>query len=281
MHDSPQLYSPDAFNPVEFLNRILRWVTLALALGAFVLVLLVETAGVKLPGKPGWPMALLVVATALATVVSLSRQLPVQNVLLGGGLIAVIGTLAHILGAATAIPFGPFNYTAAAGPRLLNLAAWPVPALWIIAVLNSRGVARLILRPWRKLRNYGFWLIGLTVALTVAFDAALEPFASAVKGYWVWQPTRIPLTWAGAPITNFLGWLLTTLLIMAFATPMLIDKRARPSHRSPDYHPLIVWLLAMVLFAITAALNQLWAPFVLCLAAGTTAGIFAMRGARW
>lgn len=281
MHDSPQLYSPDAFNPVEFLNRLLRWAAFAVALGAFALVLLVETAGVKLPGKPGWPMALLLVATALATVVSLCRQLPVQNVLLGATIIAVIGTLAHTIGAATGIPFGPFQYTAAAGPRVLKLAAWPMAPLWIIAVLSSRGVARLILRPWRKLHNYGFWLIALTVVLTVVFDAVLEPVASVVKRYWVWQPTRIPLTWAGTPLTNFLGWLLTTLLIMAFVTPALIDKRARPTHRAPDYHPLIVWLLGLGLFALNAALNQLWSPFVLCLAAGTTAGIFAVRGARW
>ena len=35
------------------------------------------------------------------------------------------------------------------------------------------------------------------VALAVLFDAALEPFAAAVKRYWLWHPTRLPLTWAG------------------------------------------------------------------------------------
>ena len=93
------------------------------------------------------------------------------------------GGILHGLGAATAIPFGPFTYTNAAGPRIFGVLAWPITALWIIAILNSRGVARLILRPWRKIRTYGFWLIGITAVLTVLFDVALEPFATRVKHF--------------------------------------------------------------------------------------------------
>ena len=89
---------------------------------------------------------------------------------------------------------------------------------------NSRGVARLILRPWRKIRSYGFWLIGLTAALAVLFDLALDPFASRVKHYWLWQPTKFPVTWQGAPLVNFLGWAAVSLLILAFITPALINK---------------------------------------------------------
>ena len=281
MHDSPQLHSPDASNPVETLARLFKWSASALALAGYSLVLFTEVTGRELPGKPDWPEALLVFLAALATVTSLSRQLPMQNVILGAVIIAVLGSLAHGLGVATASPFGPFTYADAAGPRLLNLVAWPVPLIWIVAVLNSRGVARLILRPWRKLRTYGFWLIGVTVGLTVLFDAALEPFAAAVKHYWLWQPTRVPLTWAGTPITNFLGWLLTALLILAFVTPVLIDKRARPMHRAPVYHPLVVWLLALLLFAIGCGLHQLWLPTGFCTVVGITVGLLAWRGARW
>ena len=152
-----------------------------------------------------------------------------------------------------------------------------MPFVWVVAVLNSRGVARLILRPWRKLRAYGFWLIGITVALTVLFDAGLEPFAAGVKRYWLWQPTRIPVTWGSAPVTNFLGWLLTALLILAFATPALIDKRARPGSRPPDYHPLGVWMLAMILFAAGARCTTLAARGVLW---GGQRGCNGFRGAR-
>lgn len=252
------------------------------AVASFLLVLLMLVVPLRLPGKPGWPEAVLVLTATLATLVSQTRRLPLQNVILAAAVIAFGGGVVHAVGAATAIPFGPFSYTDSAGRRFFNTLAWPMPLVWVVAVLNSRGVARLMLRPWRKLRTYGFWLIGITVALTVLFDAALEPFAVFVKRYWLWHPTRLPLTWGGAPVTNFLGWLVTALLILAFATPALIDKRQQHSaNRSPDYHPLVVWLLLVSLFAVGAATHQLWPAAIYCIAAGLTVTIFAVRGAKW
>lgn len=281
MNVSPQHRPPDATNPVDALGRLATWSASLLALASYGIALAALIGDLRLPGKPGWPDALLLFTATLATLAALARHLPVQNTLLAAAIIALIGSGAHSLGAATAMPFGPFNYTTEAGPRLLDILAWPMPFIWVVAVLNSRGVARLILRPWRKLRTYGFWLIGTTVALTVLFDGGLEPFAAVVKRYWLWQPTRLPITWGGAAVTNFLGWLLTALLIMAFAAPALIDKRARPIHRAPDYHPLGVWLLAMLLFATGAALRELWLPVGFCAVTSVVVAVFAVRGARW
>jgi uncharacterized membrane protein len=254
----------------------------ALAAASWLLALLTLLSPGLLPGRSDWPMALLVLAATLSTVMAQTRRLPLQNVLLAAAVVALMGGAVHALGAATAMPFGPFNYTERAGPRIFNTLAWPIPFVWVVAVLNSRGVARLMLRPWRKLRSYGFWLIGLTVGLTVLFDLGLEPFAASVKRYWLWQPTRLPLTWGGAPVTNFLGWLVTALLILAFATPALIDKRQqRSTNRPPDYHSLAVWVAAMALFAVGAATSRLWPATIYCLAAGVGVAVFAVRGARW
>ena len=273
--------APAELNPLDALGRWFKWFASLLALANYVLVLSAFLTNTRLPGKPGWPEACLLVTATLATLVALTRQLPVQNALLAAVIIAVIGTIAHLIGAITSIPFGPIRFTDAAGPRFFNLVSWVMPILWVLMVLNSRGVARLILRPWRKLRAYGFWLIGLTVLLTVLLAAALEPFGGAVKHYWIWEPTRLPFTWAGAPITNFLGWLVVTLLIMAFAAPPLIDKRPRPVSRPPDYHPLGLWLLALVWFGTGTAMNQLWLPLAYCVALGIVTTVFAVRGGRW
>lgn len=281
MMESPQLQSPDVRNPVPAIGHFSKWATSLLALASYAAALVMFVSDLGLPAKPRWPDALLLLTVTLTTLVALARQLPTQNVILGATIIALVGSVSHSLGATTALPFGPFIYTEEAGPRLLKILAWPIPFLWIVAVLNSRGVARLILRPWRKLRTYGFWLIGLTAALTVLFDAGLEPFAAAVKHYWLWQPTRLPLTWGSAPATNFLGWLLTALLILAFATPTLIVKRARSGSRPPDYHPLVVWVLAMILFAVGAASRGLWLPVAFCLVTSGVVTVFAVRGARW
>jgi uncharacterized membrane protein len=116
--------------------------------------------------------------------------------------------------------------------------------------------------------------------LTVLFDLALEPFASSVNHYWFWEPTKSALTWHGAPLVNFLGWLVVTLLILAFVTPMLINKH--PLHRRPpDYHPLVVWLGGILLFGVGAATAGLWSAVGLDGIIGAMVAIFAIRGAKW
>ena len=251
------------------------------AMGCFLLVLWQTISQQPLSGKPGWPEALLVITLALATLANLSRHLPGQNVLLAAAIIAVVGGIAHGVGAVTSIPFGPFAYSDSCGPRFFNTLAWPIPALWIIIVLNSRGVARLMLRPWRKLKNYGFWLIGITTALVMLFDLALEPFASQTNHYWFWLPTTFPITWQNVPLVNSLGWVLATLLMLAFATPALINKQSRSRKTVPDYHPLIVWLLGLALFATGAGMHHLWVVVGFCVASALVTTVFALRGARW
>jgi uncharacterized membrane protein len=253
----------------------------ALALIGFVLVLGTLITRSPLPGKPGWPEALLVIFTTLATLASLARILAGQNILLAATIIGLLGGIAHGMGAKTAFPFGPFVFSEAAGPQFFNVLAWSMPLIWIIAILNARGVAKLILRPWRKLKSYAFWLIGVTATLVVLFDLALEPYAAYVNRYWLWLPTKFPFTWYGAPIANFFGWMLTALLILAFTTPSLSKKPARTNKNRLDYHPLVVWLLALALFATSAIQNQLWPAVGLCALTAIATTIFALRGARW
>jgi uncharacterized membrane protein len=137
-----------------------------------------------------------------------------------------------------------------------------------------------MLRPWRKVKTYGFWLIGFTALLAVAFDVALEPFAWHVKHFWLWQPTRIAVTWEGATLVNFVGWACVSLLIMMVITPWLIRKQ--PGNAGAlDLHPLILWLGALLLFAVGCAGAGLWWPVMVDAAIAAVTAFFAVRGARW
>lgn len=231
-------------------------------------------------GNARWPDGLLLVLTTATVLASLTRQLPGQNVMLASVIIAFIGGAVQTLGALTAIPFGPFVYTDKIGQRLFHPLPWAVPLVWIAVILASRGVARLMLRPWRKTQTYGFRLIGLTTLLVVLLDIGLEPFATRVKHFWFWNPTKLKFDWYTTPWVNFTGWALTALLILAFATPSLINKQPRPQP-PPDYSPLIVWLLMNLLFATGAAAHQLWPAVGVIILISVAASVFAVRGARW
>jgi len=232
------------------------------------------------PMDSNWPEASLILLSAISTVTALARHLPLQNVLLATVGIALIGSGAFVLGLHTGIPFGPFFQGPEAEAIPFKTLPWPIPLLWIVVVLNSRGVARLILRPWRKIRAYGYWLIGFTAILTVLFDLALDPFAWRIRHYWIWAPTKLSLAWQGAPLSNFISWGMVTILILAFVTPALINKQL--SKRSaPDLLPLAVWLGGVVLFGIASATHE----FRVAVSADTiifiVTAFFAVRGAKW
>jgi uncharacterized membrane protein len=253
----------------------IHWLFTALLAAAFALVLAANGLRLNLPGKPGWPEALLLLLATTGTISALARQLPLQNVLLAAGIIALMGGAAHVLGVTTGIPFGPFE----AGPALFKTLPWIMPFIWVAVILNSRGVARLILRPWRKTRNYGFSLIGLTALLAALFDLALDPFATRVKHSWLWLPTKFPVTWQGAPLVNFFSWAAVSLLILAFITPALINKSQTRS--TPDFHPLAVWLGAVLLFGLACGQHGMWPAVALDGTIAVLAATFAIRGGRW
>ena len=229
-------------------------------------------------GQGAWAAGTLILGLA-ATWVSLSSQLPFQNVLLGSVIIGIIGGAIHSLGALTGIPFGPIVYTDHAGPQMFNTIPWFMPLLWIFAILNARGVARMILRPWRKLRVYGYWLIGLTVTLALLFDFELEPFATHSGHFWLWRPTKLHIDWCDTPLTNFLGWLVTTLLILAFATPSLMKKK--PAKSPSHYDPLLVWTGVNVLFIASSIGIHFWPGTALGVITCALVIPFAIRGAKW
>jgi len=208
--------------------------------------------GVNLAANAAWPEGCLLFFAAGWVVTSLARQLPLQNVLLACCIIGGISSLAMVFNHYTMIPFGPIVLSPRV-PLMFNSLPLFSPLVWIVAILSSRGVARLALRSWRQGAHYGYWLFGVTVALTLAFDLGLEFFAAHKLGFWTWLPTRIPISWFGTPLTNVFGWALVTILSLAFATPTLINKK--PVRFPPDYDPLVVWVAAMLTFVIAGLIR--------------------------
>jgi uncharacterized membrane protein len=264
-------------------TKTIVWVHWVLSLSlavVFVIALATLFTPPKFSGRHGWLEALLLLLTVASTVIALARRLPLQNVLLATFIIAVTGGAAHALGAMTSMPFGPFTFSTTAGNEPLEILPWSVPLIWVVAILNSRGVARLILRPWRKMSTYGFWFMGLTTALTVLFDFAFEPFASRVNHYWLWTPTMFPVTWQGVPLSNFLGWLVVSLLIVMFIAPILINKQPRKRH-SHDFYPFTIWVGAVFLFGIAYAQHGLLPAAIVNGIIAAVVTVFAIRGGTW
>lgn len=188
------------------------------------------------------PLTLLLVSAFATTLLSFVLSLPPQNVLSIVALIGLVSSLVEIINLKTSLPFGHRIWTDNLGPQIFHLLPWPVPFIWVVVILNSRGVARFLLRPWRNLRNYGLLSLALTALLAGIFDFGLEHFAAANQ-LWHWRDSKI------APWSAFPAYALVSAVILLIITPWLINKKPAPPP-PPDYHPVIVWFLLLALLAI-------------------------------
>ena len=234
---------------------------------------------VDLPTEWRWVEGGLLVSALFSTLLSLGRRLPAQNVLMTTVVVSGLATGFMSIAALTGVPLGPFVYTEHLGDKLFNLVPWPIPIVWVLVIINGRGVARLAMRPWRKTNYYGFWVIGLTCLFAVVFDFGLEPFAVYVKGLWVWMASKTALSYYTAPWVNFLGWFIIPLSILAFSIPWLINKQ--PVKQAMDYHPLIMWLLLNLYLTTGNALQMRWTAVAISLCGNAVIAFYAIRGARW
>lgn len=234
---------------------------------------------IDLPAEWRWFEGSLLVTACFSALLTLGRRLPAQNVLMTAIIVFGLATGFMAIAVLTGVPLGPFVYTSHLGDKLFNLVPWPIPVLWVVVIINGRGVARLVMRPWRKTNYYGFWVIGLTCLFAVVFDFSLEPFAVYVKGLWVWMASKTALSYYTAPWVNFLGWFVIPLSILAFSIPWLINKQ--PVKQAMDYHPLIMWLLLNIFLTTGNAMQMRWPAVIVSVMGNTAITVYAIRGARW
>lgn len=142
------------------------------------------------------------------------------------GSLSAICTITHAVesfGVRTAVPFGRYAYRPALQPQIAGVPA-AVPVAWFAMAIPAREVAHVALgghsTPLRRV------VVG-AVALT-AWDVFLDPQMTA-EGYWNWSRGG---RYRGIPATNFLGWMITGLAIMA-----ILETLLPPGEPSP---PLVV-----------------------------------------
>jgi uncharacterized membrane protein len=139
----------EALRPSPFLDRWHKPVFI-LCLLCWIGNLILGVLRIEHEPISSWFAALFLLAATASAVLALGKRLPLQNVVATTILIAIISSAIGSLGAATGIPFGPVRYSAYFGEQLFDLLPWPWPVGWIFLIVNGRGVARLVMRPWRK-----------------------------------------------------------------------------------------------------------------------------------
>ena len=230
----------------------------ASAAGCAVAAVLVQIAHPLLAGGALRAATLLAVVLFALAVLAHSaagygRRGPVALLVGAGGL----GLLVEAVGVRTGIPFGDYGYTGALRPQLLGVPA-VVPLAWLMMTYPCLLLGRR-LAPAPSARWLRIALGGWTLA---AWDLFLDPQMVAA-GYWVWRSPDPHLPGVPQiPLTNYAGWLVVSLVIVAVTDRLLpqdprADDAALPvSHAVPG--ALLAWTWLGSTLANLAFFDRPW-----------------------
>lgn len=230
MDPSQALRSPSPGLTLSLRHGTASRLCLGLFVAQAILCSAISVLGVPPLVNPRWPGVALLVLASASSLISLCRWLPWQNVLSSAALIGVLGTLIECLATNGSHLMEPAS---TGGPSAISL--WPLALVWILAVLNCRGVARLVLQRWRTQPNYGFLLLGLTAVLVVTLIESFLRFGSGLFP----AVAHVSPGSAGPAARSVVYLLLGSGIVLLAATPYLINKRPVP--QPVDWHPLILW----------------------------------------
>jgi putative membrane protein len=147
--------------------------------------------------------------------------------------IALLATLViEVLGVATGFPFGTYEYD----PQRLGISVLGVPLLIPFAWFMMLYPCWLISRDLFKSR---FLAIPTGALLMSTWDLYLDP-QMVNEGYWVWFVDGIATK--DIPLTNFLGWFLSTAVIFTLLSFAIKPNRSEVSNATPYALMLWVWL---------------------------------------
>jgi uncharacterized membrane protein len=125
-----------------------------------------------------------------------------------------LGLLAEAVGVRTGFPFGTYSYAGTLGPQLLGVPV-VVPLAWTMmaypCLLLGRRLTRRVASPGGR-----SLLVALTGGTALAtWDLFLDPQMVAA-GHWSFaHPTPALPGIPGIPLTNYAGWLLVSVVMVA------------------------------------------------------------------
>jgi len=144
------------------------------------------------------------------------------------GVTTLGGLLVEAVGVGTGFPFGAYAYTDSLPPRVLGVP-WVIPLAWTMMAYPALIVGRRIAASART----GVPAAALAFA---TWDLYLDP-QMVDAGHWVWSGGGPALL--GIPLTNYAGWFVTALAMMALLWRPFSEAS---DPRCDDRLPTALWL---------------------------------------
>ena len=109
---------------------------------------------------------------------------------------------------------------------------------WFSVSVNSFLIAKFSL-----FESKNVYIVLLSAFIILGVDLLLEPFASSVNGYWVWEGNKIPLQ-------NYISWFIAGLLFSYLLNRLVIWNRTVFENINFITIPAILISLNILQFAV-------------------------------
>lgn len=185
---------------------------------------------------------------------SLSYRL--RDLVVFAAITLVVSNLFENLSVLTGFPFGKYVYTDRLGPKVFLVPVLIGPAYlgtgylaWTIArVIVGATTAHLP-------RHFTVTVPLLGSFMMVSWDLAFDPIFSTIYQSWIWPDGG---SYFGVPLSNFMGWLLTTFVFLQVFALYLKGQQRRPStDEQPSRLQSLQAILVYGLIAVGYILNSL------------------------
>ena len=196
-----------------------------------------------------------------------------------------ISLASELTGTTTGYPFGPYSYSTQLGHLIGGRVPFNIPTSWFYMLYSSLAICGRLLVPRDDSASKWRWAAVAALVLT-AWDVSMDP-AMVATTHWFWHlPSlegasafrRVFLSgfFYGMPLTNWLGWLATG-LVVARAMLAIVPPSRWAERVSPSRLPLVLYAANGVLPLMICAGRGMWWAVTLGAAAMGIPLVLAVR----
>lgn len=166
-----------------------------------------------------WTTTLFLGLQAVITFILLIKLGEPSSVIVSSLIIFILSYFTEWLGVTTGFPFGQYSYTDVLQP-VINGVPLAITFAWFVVSANLLISVKYFLKP-----GSGFTVVFIASVLILATDLLLEPFASFVNNFWIWEANAIPMQ-------NFLSWFVLGFIFSLILNYMIKWKSGSAVHKS-------------------------------------------------
>lgn len=184
-----------------------------------------------------WTTNIFLALQAVITLIFLLSAAETKSVTITSIIILILAFIIEYIGVKSGYPFGKYSYTNTLSPSLLGVPA-AITLSWFSVSVNSFLLSKFLL-----FESKSVYIILVSALIILGIDFLLEPFASAVNGYWIWGGGVIPFQ-------NYLSWFIAGLLFSYILNRLVIWNRTVFENINFITIPAILILVNILQFAV-------------------------------